>query len=85
MNDFVLAIRSLRPNAEFSMIEDDVENIDWHTPGVEPLTRAEVDAEIARLEQAAVAEAAAKAAARAALLERLGITEDEAALLRDAL
>lgn len=81
----IAAIHSLRPDTEWSMNGDDVEGIIWHTPGVEPLTRAEVDAEIARLEQAAVDEAAAKAAARAALLERLGITEDEAALLREAL
>jgi hypothetical protein len=39
-------------------------------------------AETARAE--AEAAAAEKAAARAALLERLGITEDEAALLREA-
>ena len=79
------AIQALRPGSEWTMSGDDIEGIIWHTPDVEPLTRAEVDAEIARLEQAAVDEAAAKAAARAALLERLGITEDEAALLRDAL
>lgn len=79
------AIDNLRPGTEWVLVEDDIEHIIWHTPDVEPLTRAEVDAEIARLEQAAVDAAAAKAAARAALLERLGITEDEAALLRDAL
>ena len=39
-------------------------------------------AEAARAE--AEAAAAGKAAARAALLERIGITEDEAALLREA-
>jgi hypothetical protein len=39
-------------------------------------------AETARVE--AEAAAAVKAAARTALLERLGITEDEAALLREA-
>lgn len=88
MSDYLAvasALHSLRPGAEWSMNGDDIEGIIWHTPGVEPLTRAEVDAEIARLERAAVDEAAEKAAARAALLERLGITEDEAALLRDAL
>ena len=52
------AVMSLRPNTEWTMNGDDVEGIIWHTPGVTPLTKAEVDAEVARLEQAAVAEAA---------------------------
>lgn len=79
------AIASLRPGKPFVLYGDHVDGIEWHVDGVTSPTQAEVDAEIARLEQAAVNEAAAKAAARAALLERLGITEDEAALLRDAL
>lgn len=78
------AVVSLRPNVEWSMNGDDVENIIWHTEGVEPLTQAEVTAEIARLEAAAEAAASERAAARAALLERLGISEDEAVLLREA-
>ena len=80
----IAAIHSLRPNVEWSMNGEDVENITWHTPDVEPLTTAEVEAEIARLEAEAETAAAEKAAARAALLDRLGITEDEAALLREA-
>jgi len=36
------------------MVGDNVDGIVWHTEGVEPLTRAEVDAEITRLEAAAV-------------------------------
>lgn len=46
-----LAIKSLRPNVEWSMNDDDVENIIWHTEGVEPLTEKEVQDEIIRLEQ----------------------------------
>jgi hypothetical protein len=34
------------------MSGDDVENIIWHTEGVEPLTAAEVQTEIKRLEKA---------------------------------
>lgn len=78
------AVVSLRPGAEWTMNGDDVENIIWHTPGVTPLTKAEVDAEVARLEQAAVAEAAAKEAARAsavAKLAALGLDESEVAAL----
>jgi hypothetical protein len=73
------AIRSLRPNAEWSMADEDVENITWHTEGVTPLTEAEVAAEITRLEQAEVDKAAADAAAIAASIahaKSLGFTEE---------
>jgi hypothetical protein len=75
------AVMSLRPNIEWTMSGDDVEGIIWHTPDVEPLTTAEVQAEMVRLEQAAIDEAAAKEAAKAsalAKLEALGLTADEA-------
>jgi hypothetical protein len=78
------AVMSLRPGAEWSMNGDDVEGITWHTPNVEPLTTAEVQAEIVRLEQAAIDEAAAREAAKAsalAKLEALGLTADEAAAI----
>ena len=58
-----MAVISLRPGAQWSMTNDDVENITWHTEGVEPLTQAEVDAEVARLEQEEVDKQAAKEAA----------------------
>ena len=75
------AVMSLRPGAEWTMNGDDVEGITWHSPDVEPLTSAEVQAEIVRLEQAAIDEAAAKEAAKAsalAKLQALGLTADEA-------
>jgi hypothetical protein len=75
------AVMSLRPGAEWTMSGDEVEGITWHTPNVEPLTTAEVQAEMVRLEQAAIDEAAAKEAAKAsalAKLEALGLTPDEA-------
>jgi hypothetical protein len=78
------AVSSLRPGAEWTMSGDDVEGIIWHTPDVEPLTTAEVQAEMLRLEQAAADEAAAKEAAKAsalAKLEALGLTADEAAAI----
>lgn len=74
------AIMSLRPGAEWSMNGDDVEGIIWHTEGAQPLTKAEVDAEITRLEAAAVAEQQRKEAARAsavAKLAALGLDADE--------
>jgi hypothetical protein len=74
------AVMSLRPGAEWSMTNDDVENITWHTEGVEPLTQAEVDAEVARLEQEAIDKQAAKEAAIKSGREKLlslGLTEGE--------
>ena len=81
MIDTTDAIKNLRPNAEWTLRDNDVEGIIWHTEGVEPLTTAEVQAEVARLEQAALDEAAAKEAAKAsalAKLEALGLTTEEA-------
>lgn len=81
MIDIAQALESLRPNTEWTMNGEEVEGIIWHTEGVEPLTTAEVHAEVARLEQAALDEAAAKEAAKAsalAKLEALGLTHEEA-------
>jgi hypothetical protein len=62
------------------MSGDDVENITWHTEGAEPLTTAEVQAEVQRLEQVAVAEVESRVALRAsaeAKLAALGLSLDE--------
>jgi len=78
------AVMSLRPGVEWTMNGDDVEGIIWHTPDVQPLTAKEVAAEVKRLEQAEIDEAAAKAAAREsaeAKLAALGLTADEVAAL----
>ena len=75
------AVMSLRPAAEWSMNGDDVEGIIWHTEGVEPLTSAEVQAEVKRLEKAAAQAEADREAAKAsalAKLEALGLTTQEA-------
>ena len=65
------AVASLRPNIEWSMNGDDVEGIIWHTPDVEPLTTAEVEAEMQRLEQASVDAEAVKVAARESAMAKL--------------
>ena len=75
------AVASLRPGAEWSMNGDDVEGIIWHTEGTEPLTSAEVQAEMKRLEKAAAQAVADREAAKAsalAKLEALGLTSEEA-------
>ena len=73
------AVMSLRPNVEWSMNGDDVEGIIWHTPDVQPLTQAEVDAEVLRLEAEAVTAAEAVAAGQAAAVahaKSLGFTDE---------
>ena len=65
------AIVSLRPNIEWTMVADDVTTIEWHTEGVTPLTTAEVETEMVRLEQAAVDADAAKAADRESAMSKL--------------
>jgi hypothetical protein len=81
MNYLVKAIKKLKPNAEFSFTDNDYSTIKWDVLEGDAPTQAEVDDAI---EQVKADEAQAeldKAAEKAALLDRLGITEDEAKLL----
>jgi hypothetical protein len=80
-NYLVKAILKLKPTAEFSFQEDDYSTIKWDVLDGEAPTQAEVDAAIEQVKADEIAEASAKAAAKAALLERLGITQEEANLL----
>lgn len=82
MTDYLTkAIQSLRPGAEFSITANDYSTIKWDVLNGEAPTEAEIEAEIAKLKADELKEFEAIAAAKAALLERLGITADEAALL----
>ena len=72
------AVASLRPGVEWSMSNDDVAGIIWHTEGVTPLTEADVAAEIKRLEKAEADKIKADAAATAAAIahaKSLGFTD----------
>ena len=72
------AIMFLRPNTEWSMNGDDVEGIIWHTEGAEPLTMAEVQAEIERLEASEIVKEAEARQARLDAIEHakgLGFTD----------
>ena len=78
------AVISLRPDAEWSMNGDDVEHMTWHTEGVEPLTNAEVQAEIKRLEKAEADKIKADEAARTAATahaKSLGFTDEMIAVM----
>lgn len=72
------ALQSLRPGKEFTYDNDDLATVRWNDETVSTPTQAEVDAELARLEQ----EDADKKAAAEAKLQALGLTaEDIKALL----
>ena len=75
------AVLSLRPKAQFYYSNDDYSTIKFDILEGNQPTKKQVDDEIKRLEALAIVEAENKTIAKAALLERLGITEDEAKLL----
>jgi hypothetical protein len=81
MSDLSKAIKFLRPTAEFSFTENDYSTIKWDVLDGDAPTKSEIDAAILTIKAKELADAETKAAAKAALLERLGITADEAKLL----
>lgn len=75
------AIKSLRPGAEFAYYAEDYSTITWSTLDGEAPTIEEIDAEIERIKADEITFAANRATAKAALLDRLGLTEADAKLL----
>jgi hypothetical protein len=73
-------IRHLRPNGGYVVYNDELETM-IYDDGVEPITKKEFDAAAKIVDAKLAAEEQAKSDAKAALLNRLGITADEAALL----
>lgn len=69
----------LCPNTEWVITEDDFDSIQWIQG--EPLTKEQFEAGFAQYDAWKAEQDAAKAATKAALLARLGITETEAQLL----
>jgi hypothetical protein len=80
-NYLVLAIRKLRPNAEFSFKNNDYSTIKWDVLEGDAPTQAEIDAAIIQVRADEAAEAEAKAAQRQSILNRLGLSEEEARIL----
>ena len=78
--EIVKALNSLKPNSEWKLIDGDYENLIWLSTGKAP-TLAQIEAEIAALPAKEAADQATKETEKAALLAKLGITADEAALL----
>jgi hypothetical protein len=76
-----LAIRSLKPTSEFTFSANDYSTIQWDVLEGNAPTKSQIDAEIVKIKAAEATETEIKSAAKAALLERLGITAEEATLL----
>jgi hypothetical protein len=85
MNNYLTkAILLLKPNAEFSFIDDDYSTIKWDVLEGKAPTQAEIDDAIEQVKadeaQAVIDQTAAKAAAQAKLAA-LGLTVDDLAAL----
>ena len=80
INPLSSALQSLRPNAEFSFTDQDINTIVWHTEGVTTPSQAEIDAKIVELEAADAAKVDARHSALAKLAA-LGLTPEEIAAL----
>jgi hypothetical protein len=81
MSYLVKAIKKLKPTAEFSFTEDDYATVKWDVLDGEAPTQKEIDAAIKEVKADEIAEAQAKATQRQAILDRLGITAEEAQLI----
>jgi hypothetical protein len=77
----IQALSSLRPNSQFTITDEDLSSIVWHTEGTTTPTKKQIDDEIKRLKDAEAKAIADKEAAKKsaiAKLEALGLTLPEA-------
>lgn len=75
------AIFHIAPGAEFSFTDADLSTLVWHSEDITCPTNKEIIAAIPAAKKALEDKFNAKLAARTAILDRLGITAEEAALL----
>ena len=76
------AIHKINPNAQFRIINDDLDNIEWIN-GTTPISKADIESKIAELptaEEEATAKATAQASGNTKLLD-LGLSQEEATAL----
>ena len=77
-NEILLAISYIRPNAEFSLSGNELE---WLDKNQKKPTKTEIDAGWIAYQTTQKTEAESKAAQRQLILDKLGLTADEARLL----
>jgi len=80
MTDYAAVLSRRYAGKEWTLNGDDYTGLTWLSDGTKP-TQAALDALWPEVQAEMLAEPAAKAAAKVALLTRLGISADEAALL----
>ena len=81
MSNYAKAIRSLRPDSEFVITGNDLDNIQWHVIDGAIPTKAEILAAVKVVEKAEKNEIDQKVADRLSAITKLaalGLTEDEA-------
>lgn len=79
-NDIIKALQSLTPNAEWTLSGETYGDLEWLSSEKKP-TLAEIEAEIAAIPQREAALKLEQETNKAALLAKLGISEEEAKLL----
>jgi hypothetical protein len=73
-------LEMLCPGVEYTLIGQEFENIDWLGADA-PITKSQFEAGFAQVDAFKAEQDLANAAAKAALLAQLGITEEQAKLL----
>jgi hypothetical protein len=81
MSYLAKAIKSLHPEAEFSFSNDDYSTINWDVLDGTPPTLQDIEIAIDKIKNDEAKAETEKLAAKAILLNKLGITDDEAKLL----
>ena len=77
MSYLAKAIYKLKPTAEFSFNDEDYSTLNWDVLEGDIPTKKQIDDAIKAVKADEITEAEAKAQAKAALLERLGLTQEE--------
>ncbi len=80
-NYLAAAIKKLKPTAQFSFSDNDYSTIKWDVLEGDAPTQAEIDKAIKDVKAQEIKDEKAKVEAKAELLVRLGITEEEVRLL----
>jgi len=80
-NKIIKAVQLIKPDAQLSVSEEDIDSIVWEN-GETPIPKADIEAKIPEAEQAIADEAQAKidlkASAKAKLMSGEALTEEEA-------
>jgi hypothetical protein len=79
--ELVDAIKHINPDAEFSIVDNDLDSIVWDKPKTGHPTKEQILAAIEPAKAAQESERLAKESTKAELLSKLGLTADELAII----